>query len=167
VKSQYFWIVPALFLTACAVPAPPQPAAETAKAPAIMPGCVTSTVGDTTSGKCALTLKTIVAYAKTGSRDPAYDQACLALYRGEVGQTVASSFSINVKTLIMSAASTFDNKTYGLPPLGIAGVYTFATFRPAPGIYAVNFSVTETFSLATSSILFSPAGKPFNCLVSS
>lgn len=93
-----------------------------------------------------------------------------------LGTTISTHYSVDPKTLIMSAFSKFPSPqgtkpvmlTIKLSPLGIAGEYAFGAFRPTelPDTYVL-FSMGTDFKGAKSSILVLNEGKEYNCLVSS
>lgn len=93
-----------------------------------------------------------------------------------LGTTISTHYSVDAKTMVMSAFSKFPSPqgikpvvlTIKLSPLGIAGEYAFGAFRPAelPDTYVL-FSMGTNFKGAKSSILVLNEGKDYNCLVSS
>ncbi|MBE1162032.1 hypothetical protein [Dyella acidiphila] len=93
-----------------------------------------------------------------------------------LGVTVTTRYSVDVKTLIMSASSSLPSPvatkplilTISLSPLGIAGQYAFGAFRPAalPNTYVL-YLMGLDFKAPRSSVLVLNQGKAFNCLVSS
>ena len=93
-----------------------------------------------------------------------------------LGVTVTTRYSVDAKTMIMSASSMLPSPqatkpvmlTVKLSPLGIEGQYAFGAFRPSvlPNNYVL-FSVGTDFKGAKSSILVLNEGKDYNCLVTS
>ena len=93
-----------------------------------------------------------------------------------LGTTISTHYSVDAKTMIMSAFSKFPSPhgikpevlTINLAPLGIAGEYAFGAFRPTelPGTYVL-FSMGTDFKGAKSLVLVLNEGKDYNCLVSS
>ena len=93
-----------------------------------------------------------------------------------LGITVNTRYSVDPKSLIMSASSTLPSPqatkpvmlTIKLAPLGIQGEYAFGAFRPAamPNTYVL-YSMGLDFKSPQSSILVLNQDKPYNCLVSS
>jgi hypothetical protein len=89
---------------------------------------------------------------------------------------VATDYSIDSKTLIMSASSKMPSPqrttplalTIPLSALGISGQYAFGAFRPSelPNTYVL-FSINTEFKMPESSILVLNEGEKFNCLVTS
>lgn len=93
-----------------------------------------------------------------------------------LGITVSTRYSVDPKSLIMSASSSLPSPvatkpvilTIKLAPLGIEGQYAFGAFRPSalPNTYVL-FSMGTDFKGAKSSILVLNEGKDYNCLVTS
>jgi hypothetical protein len=93
-----------------------------------------------------------------------------------LGITVNTHYSVDPKSLIMSASSMLPSPqatkplmlTIKLAPLGIQGEYAFGAFRPAamPDTYVL-YSMGLDFKSPQSSILVLNKDKPYNCLVSS
>jgi|GEM_PF-404239 len=93
-----------------------------------------------------------------------------------LGITVTTRYSIDAKTLMMSASSMLPSPhatkpvvlTIPLSALGIGGQYAFGAFRPAamPDTYVL-FSIGLDFKGAESSVLVLNEGKDYNCLVTS
>lgn len=138
--------------------------------------------GDTHTGQATVKLQYVYGLLQTGSHDPAHDAACKKQLSSPnsrfVGMTVRTKYSIDTKTLMMSAISAFPSPhsttplelTVPLNALGIAGSYSFGSFRPKelPQAYAVLFSVNEKFTGAKSSfVIFGPKEQTYNCLISS
>ncbi|GGA41903.1 hypothetical protein [Dyella nitratireducens] len=92
------------------------------------------------------------------------------------GITVSTSYSIDAKSLMMSASSTLPSPhatkpvvlTIPLSALGLAGQYAFGAFRPTalPDDYVL-FSIGLDFKAAKSSVLVLNSDKDYNCLVTS
>lgn len=122
------------------------------------------------TGDVTLTLKTAKGLQLNGSPDPSQDQACADKYKTVLGQKVQTRYTINTKTLIMSAKSTLLGKTYTLHPLGIAGQYAFGEYmQPVPGpmpLYGVLFSIDTQFSSPVSNLILQLSNET-NCLLSS
>lgn len=134
------------------------------------------------TGTAKVKLTHVFATLQTGQPDP--KPADTAACRKQVsspnsrylGVTVTSRYSIDAKTLIMSASSSLPSPhatqplelTIPLSPLGLANQYAFGAFRPAalPDNYVL-FSVGLDFKGAKSSVLVLNAGKDYNCLVTS
>jgi hypothetical protein len=121
-------------------------------------------------GTATVTLKSIEALKKTGSRDPARDKDCKAKFGTLIGKKVVSSYNINTKTLIMTATSTFEGQKYELHPLGIAGRYAFGLYfnppNPPLNLYGVLFQVSLQFNNPASNLV-AVLDDQTNCLVSS
>jgi hypothetical protein len=93
-----------------------------------------------------------------------------------LGITVSTRYSIDAKTLMMSASSSLPSPqatkpvmlTIKLAPLGIAGQYAFGAFRPVelPDNYVL-FSLNLDYKHPSSSVLVLNSGKDYNCLVTS
>lgn len=121
-------------------------------------------------GTATVTLRTIEALNKNGSRNPARDPACKAKFGSLIGKKVVSSYNINTKTLIMSATSTFEGKKYDLHPLGLSSKYAFGLYFNPPdpplNLYGVIFELTLQFTNPTSHLVL-VLDDQTNCLVSS
>jgi hypothetical protein len=128
--------------------------------------------GDTHKGSAKVQLSYAYALQKNGTPLPEKDAACAGLMGSPKGSTVATTYSVNTKTLIESATSVVTNPslppgnkaTYKLHPLGIEGQYAFGTYMSGT-LYAVLFSVSGNFTDPVSSMVTS--GKEFNCLFTS
>ena len=121
------------------------------------------------NGQVDLTLSTITALKLNGSPNPAKDADCHVRFESWIGQKVATSYKINTSTLIESATSVFQSKTYELHPLGLSNVYAFGLFMatsPTQPIYAVLFSINTDFSNPTSKFVAN-LNPDTNCLISS
>jgi hypothetical protein len=134
------------------------------------------------SGTATVKLQHVYALQQTGSSDPAHDADCkkqLSQVNSKyLGLTVTTKYTINPKTLIMSAVSSFPSPvstqplqlSIDLSALGIAGSYSFGTFRPAalPEAHAVLFSVNQKYADAKSTfVVLGPKDQTYNCLISS
>lgn len=121
-------------------------------------------------GTATVTLKSIEALNKNGSRNPARDPACKAKFGSLIGKKVVSTYNINTKTLIMTASSTFEGKKYDLHPLGISSKYAFGLYFNPPdpplNLYGVIFEVSLQFTNPTSHLVL-VLDDQTNCLVSS
>jgi hypothetical protein len=138
--------------------------------------------GTETKGTVKLELKTVHAVLQNGSPDtnPADNKACHKQVSDPktkyLGHVVTTTYSINTKSLMMSASSTLPSPNTKLPlelviplnPLGIKGEYAFGSSKPAelPNTYVL-FSLDKHFGNAQSSILVLNSNEKFNCLVSS
>ncbi|MFL6710077.1 MAG: hypothetical protein ACJ8HI_17895 [Massilia sp.] len=132
-------------------------------------------------GAATVKLQHVYATQPNGSPDPAHDAACKSqlssVQSKYLGMSVATKYSIDPKTLMMSAKSSFPSPVATQPlelavdmnPLGIAGSYSFGSFRPAslPGAYAVLFSVNQKYADPKSTFLVFGSDKTYNCLISS
>lgn len=138
--------------------------------------------GDTHTGHAKLKLQYVHGVLQTGAPDPAHDAACKKQLSSSnsnyIGMMVATEYSIDPKSMMMSAKSTFPSPhstsplelTVPLSALGIAGSYSFGTFRPKelPQAYAVLFSVSEKYTAAKSTfVVFGPKDQTYNCVISS
>lgn len=138
--------------------------------------------GDTRTGSAKVTLQYVYGLQQNGSHDPAHDAACKkqlsSINSNYMGMPVTTKYSINTKSLMMSATSSFPSPQSTTPlelnvqlsALGIAGSYSFGTFKPAvlPDVYSVLFSISKQFNDAKSSfVVFGPKGQTYNCLISS
>lgn len=134
------------------------------------------------TGTATVKLEHVYAVKQTGSADPAHDAACkkqLSMPGSKyVGMPVKTKYSIDPKTLIMSATSSFPSPVATQPlelnvdlnALGIAGSYSFGAFRPSvlPGAYAVLFSTSLKYTDAKSTfVVFGPKDQEYNCVISS
>lgn len=141
-----------------------------------------ASAADAHTGSATLKLQYVYGLQQSGSPDPAHDADCkkqLSQVQSKyVGMTVKTAYSIDPKTLIMSAKSSFSSPVATQPlqlsadlnALGIASSYSFGTFRPAvlPGAYAVLFSVDLKYAQPKSTfIVFGPKDQNYNCLISS
>lgn len=137
---------------------------------------------ETHTGTATVKLEHVYALTQTGSADPAHDAACkkqLSMPGSKyVGLPVKTKYSIDPKSLIMSATSSFPSPAATQPlelnvdlnALGIAGSYSFGVFRPSalPGAYAVLFSTNLKYTDAKSTfVVFGPKDQEYNCLISS
>ena len=134
------------------------------------------------TGKASVRLTHVFATLQTGSPDTKPED--IAACRKQVsspdsrylGVTVNTLYSIDAKTMMMSASSSLPSPqatkpvmlTIKLSALGLAGQYAFGAFRPAalPNNFVL-FSTGLDFKGAKSSVLVLNEGKDFNCLVSS
>ncbi|MGO4700737.1 hypothetical protein [Dyella sp. 2RAB6] len=134
------------------------------------------------TGTAKVKLTHVFATLQTGQIDPKPEDT--AACRKQVsapnsrylGITVNTRYSVDPKSLIMSASSSLPSPqatkpvvlTIKLAPLGIEGQYAFGAFRPTalPDTYVL-FSMGTDFKGAKSSILVLNEGKDYNCLVSS
>lgn len=119
-------------------------------------------------GKANVTLKTIKALSQSGSPDPSHDKDCKAKFGNLLGKNVTTTYTINPKTLMMSATSTFEGKDYQLNALGLAGQYAFGVFKPSSDLplYAVLFKISLQFTNPSSDLILN-LNEQTNCLVSS
>jgi len=133
-------------------------------------------------GTAKVQLKHVFATLQTGQRDskPEDEAACRKQVSSPnsryLGITVTTRYSVDPKSLIMSASSSLPSPqatkpimlTIKLAPLGIEGQYAFGAFRPSamPDTYVL-FSMGTDFKGAKSSILVLNEGKEYNCLVTS
>lgn len=134
------------------------------------------------TGTVKLRLINVSATLQTGQPDkkPEDVAACRkqvsSITSRYLGMTVSTRYSVDPKSLIMSASSSMPSPvatkpvilTIPLAPLGIKDEYAFGAFRPSalPDTYVL-FSMGTDFKNAQSSILVLNEGKAFNCLVSS
>lgn len=134
------------------------------------------------TGTAKVKLTHVFATLQTGQIDPKPED--VAACRKQVsapdsrylGITVNTRYSVDPKSLIMSASSMLPSPvatkpvmlTIKLAPLGIEGQYAFGAFRPSalPNTYVL-FSMGTDFKGAKSSILVLNEGKDYNCLVTS
>jgi hypothetical protein len=138
--------------------------------------------GDARTGSATVKLQFVHAVQSTGAADPKHDAACKKQLSGVnskyIGMKVKTDYSINTKTLMMSAKSMFPSPhstqplelTVNLNALGIAKTYAFGTFKPAelPEAYAVLFSISEKFTDPKSTfVVYGPKGQEYNCVISS
>lgn len=145
--------------------------------------CCSSAWADGTeqSGKVSVTLNYVRAVQPNGSPDPAHDKDCTEQLKQPtsryVGMPVSTSYSIDPKTLIESATSTFPSPNSTKPiqlsaklsPLGIAGVYAFGAFRPSalPDAYVL-FQIGLDFKNPVSTFLvLNQPSIGYNCSISS
>jgi hypothetical protein len=133
------------------------------------------------SGKVSVTLNYVKAVLPNGSSDPAHDKNCTEQLKQPtsryVGMPVSTSYSIDPRTLIESATSSFPSPNSTKPiqlsaklaPMGLAGVYAFGAFRPAalPNAYVL-FQLGLDFKnpISTFLVLNGPA-VGYNCSISS
>jgi hypothetical protein len=121
-------------------------------------------------GTATVTLKSIEALNKNGSRNPARDKDCKAKFGSLIGKKVVSSYNINTKTLIMTATSTFEGKKYDLHPLGLSSKYAFGLYfnppNPPLNLYGVIFEISLQFNNPASNLV-AVLDDQTNCLVSS
>ena len=114
------------------------------------------------SGKVTLNLKYVSALKQNGSPDPSHCSACETQLSNLIDIPVTTEYSINTKTNIISAESSFylpdKNKEIKvkLNALGLSDSYSFGVFRPTdfPEAYAVLFSINREFKDPTSSFEF-------------
>jgi len=133
------------------------------------------------TGKVTVTLSSVRAVKENGTPDPAHDKDCTEQLKKPtskyVGMPVTTEYSIDPKTLIESATSSFPSPVATQPlqlsvrlaPLGIASVYAFGAFRPAalPDAYVL-FQIGLDFKNAVSSFLvLNPSSVGYNCSISS
>jgi hypothetical protein len=134
------------------------------------------------TGKVKVQLSHVFATLQTGQPDQKPED--IAACRKQVsspsshylGMPVTTSYSIDTKSLIMSASSSLPSPvatqplmlTIALNPLGLASQYAFGAFRPTalPNNYVL-FSIGLDFKGAKSSILVLNSDKDYNCLVTS
>jgi len=136
--------------------------------------------GDAHTGSATVKLQYVHGVHQNGTIDPKHDAACKKQL-SEVtskfaGMPVKTDYSIDPKTLTMSAKSMFPSPvatqplelTVNLNPLGIKGVYAFGAFHPAelPDAYVL-FSISEKFANPVSTFLIVNAKKDYNCVISS
>lgn len=136
------------------------------------------TNGDTHTGTAKVKLQYVYGLQQNGSPDPAHNAACKTQLARFLGMPVTTQYEINTKSLMMSAKSIFPSPVKTQPlelsvdlnALGLAGNYSFGTFRPSvlPEAYAVLFSISKKFTAPKSSfIFFGPKDQQYNCLISS
>lgn len=132
------------------------------------------------TGKANVVLRYAHAVHQNGTADPKHDAVCkkeLSSVNSKfVGMQVKTDYSVDTKTLMMSAESMFPSPvatqplelTVKMNPLGIAGKYAFGAFRPAElkNSYVL-FSISEKFTNPVSSFLIINDGKDYNCVISS
>ncbi|HZP65582.1 MAG TPA: hypothetical protein VFB32_04680 [Rudaea sp.] len=133
------------------------------------------------TGKVTVKLEFVRAVQDNGSPDPAHDKACTEQLSQPtskyVGMPVTTSYSIDAKTLIESATSTFPSPNGTKPiqlsaklsPLGVAGVYAFGAFKPPalPDAYVL-FQIGTDFKNPVSTFLvLNPSSTGYNCSISS
>jgi hypothetical protein len=133
------------------------------------------------TGKVTVKLEFVRAVKDNGSPDPAHDKACIDQLSQPtskyVGMPVNTSYSIDPKTLIESATSTFPSPNATKPielsaklsPLGVAGVYAFGAFKPPalPDAYVL-FQIGIDFKNPVSTFLvLNPSSTGYNCSISS
>tara|TARA_B100000795_G_C22715150_1_gene405168 strand:- start:145 stop:636 length:492 start_codon:yes stop_codon:yes gene_type:complete len=132
------------------------------------------------TGTATVDLQYVAALQNNGSAEPKYDLACKKQLSDPasrfVGMTVTTDYSINTKTGIMSAASTFPSShvvqphrtTVRMHPLGISSNYSFGAFKPsALPMSSVLFSIDKGFSNPVSTFLIINSNKKYNCSISS
>jgi hypothetical protein len=130
------------------------------------------------TGKATVKLEYVHAVQENGSLDPAHNAACQKQVSNFIGLPVTSTYSIDTQSLKMSANSAFPSPNkieplelkVDLPPLGIANIYAFGTFRPPvlKQAYGILFSVSTKYDSPNSTfILFGPKGENYNCVISS
>lgn len=143
----------------------------------------TATAADEVKWRTAtVKLQHVYALQQNGSADPAHDAACkkqLSQPNSKyIGITVTTKYSVDPKTLMMSAKSAFPSPVSTQPlelnvdlsALGIANSYSFGSFRPAalPEASAILFSVNQKYGDAKSTfVIFGPKDQTYNCLISS
>ncbi|WP_127170169.1 hypothetical protein [Xanthomonas sp. BRIP62415] len=134
------------------------------------------------TGTDKVTLTHVFATLQTGQEDkkPEDIAACrkqvAAASSKYLGMVVTTKYSIDARSLIMSASSSLPSPvatqplmlTVPLSPLGLSGEYAFGAFRPSalPDTYVL-FSVGLDFKGPQSSVLVLNSDKPYNCLVTS
>jgi hypothetical protein len=134
------------------------------------------------TGTAKVRLTHVFATLQTGQLDPKPEDT--AACRKQVsapdsryfGVTVSTRYSIDAKSLMMSASSSLPSPhatkpvvlTIPLSALGIANQYAFGAFRPTalPDDYVL-FSVGLDFKVPKSSVLVLNTDKDYNCLVTS
>lgn len=138
--------------------------------------------GDAHTGSATVKLQYVHAVRLNGSPDPKHDTACkkqLSDVNSKfAGMPVKTQYSVDPKTLTMSAESIFPSPhstqplelTAKLNALGIKGVYSFGAIKPnvLPEAYAVFFSISEKFTDAKSTfVVYGPKDQQYNCVISS
>jgi len=127
-----------------------------------------ATMANAQSGTVKVKLDRIFGLKQTGSPDPSKDKACKERF-GKLLQTVTTSYNINPHTLMMSAQSDFDGKTYNLSAQGLSNKYAFGYYQQPTGqppIYAVLFSISKTFTHPQSQVVLQLDSQT-NCLLTS
>ncbi|HEY0555730.1 MAG TPA: hypothetical protein VGG20_15860 [Thermoanaerobaculia bacterium] len=120
-------------------------------------------------GTANVKLSTAQAYQENGSSAPSKDAACKAKYKTYMGAPVATTYTINPKTGIMTASSVFQNATTQLFPMGLSGSYSFMSDGVPPelqklGVMRVIFQLSKQFTAPKSMIMF-PLETGFNCVL--
>jgi hypothetical protein len=135
---------------------------------------------DAHTGTAKVKLQYVHGVHQDGSPDPKHDAACkkqLSDMKSKfVGMPVATEYSIDTRTLTMSAKSMYPSPVATQPlefittlsPLGIKTVYAFGAFRPGELKNAyVLFSISEKFTNPVSTFLIINVDKDYNCVISS
>lgn len=125
--------------------------------------------GPVHTDKVTLKLGTVRGLQENGSAYPLKDKACAKRFANMLGQEVITEYTIDSKTLIMTAQSTLLGKAYKLHPLGISGQYAFGQYmtpKPPLPIYGVLFSVNAKFAAPVSNVILQ-LDATTNCLISS
>ncbi len=132
-----------------------------------MPGRAAETKKTVTSK-----LTTITAAKPNGSADPSQNAACKTAFQADLGQTVTTTYQIDVKTGMSSAQSKFLGTTYDLSPLGLSGNYTFGKYLSNstppkyPALYGVIFSISKDFKDPSSTAILELSAQT-SCVLSS
>jgi hypothetical protein len=114
----------------------------------------TPSLAEERTGTVYTYLYNIFGLHPNGSPNPGADAACVAKFSGYRGPA-SNTYKINTQTLIMSAETAFNGKTYKLHPLGIAGKYAFGLYmRPATPIYGVLFTISTDFFNWSNRVIF-------------
>jgi hypothetical protein len=115
-------------------------------------------------------MATIRATKQNGSPDPARNAACRSKFSGLIGKVATTSYTIDTKTLMMSANTKFETESYALSALGLAGSYSFGKFfnpsQPPRNLYAVLFSLNLQGKNPVNTFVYD-LDKETNCVVSS
>lgn len=120
-------------------------------------------------GTANVKLTTAQAYQDNGSSAPSKDAACKTKYQTYMGAPVATTYTINPKTGIMTASSQFQNATTQLYPMGLSGTYSFMSDGVPPelqklGVMRIIFQLSKQFTAPKSMIMF-PLETGFNCVL--
>ena len=101
--------------------------------------------GQILKGTVTTKMASIKALHPNGSPDPGKNPACRSKYGNLLGKVATTTYEINTKTNMMSATTKFENQTYVLSALGIAGSYSFGKFFNPPlpplNVYGALFSL--------------------------
>jgi hypothetical protein len=138
----------------------------------VLAGLLAANAGLAAAQKGTVATKLLQAngYQENGSPAPAKDAACTAKYKTFLGNEVNNTYDINVKTLIMTASSTFKGVPVQLYPMGLSGSYSFMSDGIPPvlqkiGLMRLIFSLDKQFANPKNMLMF-PLETGYNCVLS-